>query len=68
MRPLLAVVFILTCVMTFPRRSVGQIQFPPLEHEVLRGYLAPDVTSISGPPQITLRLTIDPEGRAASDR
>src|SRR5262249_23700580 len=62
MRPLLALILGLTCVMGFPHLSVGQIQFAPLEHEVLRGYLAPNVTAISGPPQITLRLTIDPEG------
>jgi len=62
MRPLLALIFGLTCVMAFPRQSVGQGQnaFPPLEHEVLRGYLVPHVASVSGPPQITLRLTIDP--------
>lgn len=63
MRCLLSIIFILTCVMTFPRRSVGQIQAGevPFEHEVLRGYMAPHVTAGGQAPEMTLRLTIDAE-------
>ena len=61
MRPLLAIVFVLTCVMTFPRPSVGQ-DLLPFEHEVLRGYVEPHVGGVGGQaPGITLRLTIAPE-------
>jgi hypothetical protein len=42
---------------------MGQFQFSdlPFEHEVLRGYMAPHVTAGGQAPEITLRLTIDPE-------
>lgn len=65
MRPLLAIIAVLTCVTALPRRSVAQI-FLPIRHEVLRGYLLPNVTLTNGPPQITFRLTIDPNFPASS--
>jgi hypothetical protein len=55
MRFLVGIVFVLTCVAAWPRRSVGQDV--PFEHEVLRGYMAPHVTLGGTPPESTLRLT-----------
>jgi len=64
MRPLLSIVFVLAGVIALPRCSLGQLRFGgelPFEHEVLRGYMAPHVTLGGTAPEITLRLTIDPE-------
>jgi hypothetical protein len=54
-----AMIVVLTCVTALPGRSVGTIF--PFRHEVLRGYLAPDLTGYAGPPQIAFRLAIDLE-------
>jgi len=59
-RPLLAMIVVLACVTALPRRSVGKMY--PFKHEVLRGYLVPDVTpGFSGGLLITFRLDLDPE-------